>query len=616
MLGRLFLGAILVPGLVLAQTASADDEPAAPQRGTAINVPPPPPRFLSKQPLPNLPSLLLDTYGNSFGTAQKITHERYLQARILWVDATANISRTNSEEKIVELVRKIKFTGFNTVVVDIKPIVGQTIYPSKYASKLTAWRNDVLPLDFDPLAVWVRECKSAGLSIIVSMNAFSEGHRDVQRGLGYDRPDWQTVLYEPAVFARASFNTRPTYPVHFATNVMPPSEDYLGVFTDITRIAVKSTDDAIVVILDSAGKVVAKAEGQALRQLDPNLPSGGSYVLGIGKGAQYLRLYAQPSDKLEFDSTPSFVKIQERPLQQIPLMVNPNHPSVQQRMIEMVKEVVTNYAVDGVVFDDRLRYAGINADFSEFTKREFEAYLRQSGMVLQNWPQDILTFTIQPNLTRGIVPGPLYEAWLTFRAQTITNWVARVRRTIEETKPGTLFGVYAGSWYGEYPSFGSNYASDDFSGAFWFLRPEYQKTGYAHQLDMLITGCYYRHAGIADAMAAGVNLGISVEAGGQQSNRAAGDMCWTYAGIMIPTYQDNATALGKAVQAAVASSQGVMVFDLVYMDPYWEMFRQAFITPMRPPHMEKGLLDYVRTHRDPKLKAPATLFGGSSGTGL
>ena len=601
---------VLSPAMAQLDPVKVDDGP--------INVPPPSPRFLMQSPLAGLPPVMLDTFGNSFGTAQRIARERKLQARILWIDATANISRTNTEQKIIDLAAQIARVGFNTIVVDIKPIVGETIYPSKYATKLTQWRQDVLPLEFDPLAIWVREAKKVGLSLLVSMNAFSEGHRDVQRGLGYEKPEWQTTLYEPATFVRSSFQTRPTFPVHFSVNQVPPNDEALGVFTEIARFPTRPADNAMAIIVDGTGKVVAKAEGQSIRQLDPNLPTGGSFILGTGKGAEYLRLYAQPGDKLEFDSTPEFVRIKDRPLQQIPLMVNPNHPGVQQRLVEMVKEVVTNYAVDGVLFDDRLRYAGMSADFGDYTKREFEDYLKKAGMGIVRWPDDVFRWSVQPNLARGLVPGPLYEAWLTFRAQTITNWLWRVKRTIQEARPGTLLGVYAGSWYGEYPSFGSNYASNDFPGAFWFLRPEYQRTGYAAMLDILITGCYYQTATVADALAGATHVGVTVEAGGQQTNRAAGDQTWSYAGIALNTYRDNKEAVAKALQAAVASTQGVMVFDLSHnIEQYWPVFQQAFgLDRRKAPHMDKDALAYIRANRDPRMRLPAILFGGAAGTGL
>src|SRR5205085_1359565 len=109
---------------------------AAGQNPPLVNVPPPTP-MPSFLPFPQFPPLLLDEANNRVGIAQETARAQKLQARVLWIDATANLNRINSAEKIAALVDKIKKTGFNTVVLDVKPIVGYTLYPSKLAPKLT-----------------------------------------------------------------------------------------------------------------------------------------------------------------------------------------------------------------------------------------------------------------------------------------------------------------------------------------------------------------------------------------------------------------------------------------------------------------------------------------------
>jgi len=133
-------------------------------------------------PLPNLPPILLDEYDSGYGAAQEISRANKLQGRILWIDGTANLSRLSDAEKIIALVRQVKKSGFNTIVLDVKPIVGYTLYPSEYAPKLTEWKGQQLPVDFDPLAIMAREAKANGLLLYASLNAFSEGHRDFKIG--------------------------------------------------------------------------------------------------------------------------------------------------------------------------------------------------------------------------------------------------------------------------------------------------------------------------------------------------------------------------------------------------------------------------------------------------
>jgi uncharacterized lipoprotein YddW (UPF0748 family) len=570
-------------------------------------------------PLPGLPQILLDSFGNNIGVAQQVARSRNAQGRVLWIDATANIVRTNTEEKIVNVVDRIKRAGFNTIVYDVKPIVGYTTYPSKLAPKLVEWSGNHLPEDFDPLRVFEREAKKQGLSLWVSLNAFSEGHRNVTRGPGYDKPEWQTVLYELKPTFRSSFSTRPSFPALDQPNVMPTSEDVLGVFTVLDRVpTTRIPGDAYGAIMDARGNVVAQTTGPELRSLNFAMPAGGSVMLGFGRAGQFIRLYAKPYDTMTLETEPQFVRISERPQQQIPLMMNPNHPQVQEHALKFIDELMTNYQLDGLIYDDRLRYGGMNADFSDVTRRQFEQYVGERV----NWPNDVFQFTLLPNWTRGLVPGKHYDAWMTFRALTLRNWVERARNRVKKARPEAQFGVYAGSWYGEYQHFGNNYASPDWNAGFWFVTPQYRKTGFAPLLDLLITGAYYPTGTIADALAVNQPIGFTVEAAGQLSNRAARDECWTYAGIMLSTFRDNPEGLRRALQAACASTQGVMVFDLSHdIEPFWPVFEQAFFQAKPAPHSLAGLLAEVRDRREKLDKSgyvdpPTIITAGAAGTGM
>lgn len=569
------------------------------------------PRFEPRSPLTNASPVMMDARLNDFGEAQRIARERNLQARILWIDATANIDRYNTEEKIVGLVRQIKTAGFNTIVFDVKPISGQVVYPSKIAPKLTTWRDKSLPPDFDPLAVMVREAHANDLVIFTSLNAFSEGHRMFLVGPGYERPGEQTVLYETTPVLQAGDSRFPLSPTLNAV-----AQGQIGAFTSSDKLPTEQ-EGAFAVTLDKRQKVVDGFEQGGIGQNVPTVPKGGEILYGTDTAADWLRKNATPGTVLQFDTDPLFVPITERPEQQYPLMMNPNDPAVQQYALDVVRELVHNYAVDGVLYDDRLRYAGINADFSQVTRDQFESKL---GKKL-NWPDDVFKFTITPNLTRGMRLGPYYDQWMAFRAATIRDFVGKVRSTIQRERPGILLGDYAGSWYGEYPSLGSNWASPAAEAGFWFLDPAYQKTGFAPSLDFLITGCYYPTATIYDAMSNGRSIGATVEAAGMLSNRMVRDQAWTYAGIALSDFADDPEGLTNALQAACASTQGVMVFDLSHnIDPMWPVFAKAFSSPATAPHRDMKSLDIARHKRNVndilgKKDPPIVIAAGSSGTG-
>jgi hypothetical protein len=399
---------------------------------------------------------------------------------------------------------------------------------------------------------------------------------------------------------------------------MPASETELGVFTELSKLPAKMPADSTVAVVDSNGNVLAQGAGPAARGLRPAVPSGGSALVGVGAASEFLRRSAKPGVRLAFDCTPEFVPISRRPWQQVPLMVDPNDPAVRAHELALLEELLTNYDVDGVMYDDRLRYGGLNADFSDVTRLQFEKYVREKI----TWPDDVFKWHLMPDLSRGIVPGKWYDAWLAFRAQTLRDFVGEARKTVARIRPKAAFGVYAGSSYGDYGKFGSNYAAREFEAGFRYLTPAYQRTGFANILDFIVTGCYYTQATIADAMAVNGGAGYTVEAAAQLSNRVARDQAWVYAGIALDTFRGNTARLRDALQAAVAATQGVMVFDLSHdIERYWPVFQQAFAVPAQAPHEVPGLLSQVRRMRArlDKLgvkEPPVAISAGSSGAGM
>lgn len=540
-----------------------------------------------------------------------------LQARIMWIDATANLHRINSSDKIKDLVQKIRRVGFNTIVLDIKPIVGFTLYPSRFAPRLLQWKDRTLSPDFDPLAEFITQAHAAGLQLFVCMNAFSEGHRDVRKGLAYDTPFWQTVLYEPLIQISPATAGKEAYQVSSAVNRFFKEEKKIYVYTDFSKL--KGEAGNMVAVLDKKRSVLALLDAAFFSMANIDLPEGGCALYGAGDGARFLRENALPGELMMIYTIPSYVSFADLPELPVPIMVNPHNADVQGRLLNMVEEVVKNYAVDGIMFDDRFRYAAINADFSEGTRRAFEAYV---GKPL-SWPNDVFKYeVIFPTLKRQLVPGPYFDAWLVWRAATIRNFLALVVNKAKGTRPGCLVGTYVGSWYGEYPAYGANWASDDFEAGFRFLTDAYRRTGFASLLDFTITGCYYTVPTIDEAEFYGKPPGATVEAAGQLSNRVVRDHAWMYAGLQLNAFLGRPEALKDCMQAAAATTQGIMIFDLSHnIDQFWTVFQEAFREPARAPHAVPGLLQEVRKERERRKTAgpadpPVTIMNGVPGTGF
>ncbi len=561
--------------------------------------------------LPGLPFVRLHEGLAEIGYGQEEAHRRNLQGRVLWIDGTANISRTNSREKIESLLAKVADVGFNTIVYDVKPIIGYTLYPSRISERLVSWKGEVMPADFDPLAAMIEVGHAHGLSVFVALNAFSEGHLYAKReeknakspfgkpGWGYEHPELQTVQYVAHPFVKVGDQE-----IKLPDQANIFSAEGIGAFTQIPAGA------AYHLTLNNLGDFI-ESGGTSLK------PGQSVLAAKDEAGAEVLREAVRSGYRFVFSSRPSFVKIADHQTQ-IPLMLNPHDPRVQRRAWSFAEEIASRYQVDGLLYDDRLRFGGLNADFSDLSKTMFE---RRIGKKIK-WPDDVYRISYTPALQSGIKAGKYFDAWLAFRSQTMMDWVAQTRSRLKAKNRRMQFGIYAGSWYGEYPQFGTNYGSPDLSAGFPFLNPTYRKTGLADLLDLLITGCYYKTATIDEAAQKGQIAGQTIEAAGILSNRVAGDRCWVYAGIGLSDFEGNPEGLGRALQAACGTTQGVMVFDLSHnIDKSWPIFARAFGTKHLAPHMVVGSRDVLRkvrlaAERRGWTPGPFPLFEGAAGTGF
>ncbi len=557
-------------------------------------------RFQPANPLPGLPPVFLDKLLDYKGPTKQVCEKAGLEGRILWIDATANIERYNTEEKIVALFARVAKSGFNTVVFDVKPLSSEMVYPSAFAPKLKEWRGKELG-DFDPMPAVSREARKNGLMLFVSMNAFCEGHRLLNRGPGFDRPEETSVVYEAAPTVRIGDKSFP-----FSTN------------GEIDKVTIAATPPPVPQDDMPSKSVVCNKFGVIVDAATP--PKGGFTVTAVGVPAGVLAVYGQPGAKITLESEPSFVRLTDSADKQYPLMTNPNNKAVQERIKNLCKEVVTKYDIDGVIFDDRLRYTGLNGDFSPVTQTLFE---RKVGKKLV-WPDDVFkfTYTYKDGLVRGMKPGPYYEQWLAWRANVLKQFTIDIRSEIRKLKPTAKLGVYAGSWYGEYQHYGNNWAAPAMEAGFWFMTPEYRKTGFAPELDFLVTGCYYPTGPIFDALQEGRGVGVTVESAGNLSYRAAHDETFVYAGLSLADFKENPEGLGKALQSAVATTNGVMVFDLSHdIEPMWSVFEKAFSIKKKSPQISDAYLAEARRRRgimekQGKKEPPIVISGGASGVGF
>ncbi len=410
------------------------------------------------------------------------------QRNILWFDATANFHRFTFKDSITYYLQKSKDAGVTDVVVDVKPITGEVLYPSKIAPQMLEWKGgkEVGKKDtsWDMLSHFIEEGHRLGLTVYASANVFVAGHNYFDRG----------VVYED--------------------------------------------------------------KSKAHLQTVSHLPEG---------------LVPITQQKKKYSA-----------------MLNPALPEVKAYELSILKELITMYPkLDGIVLD-RVRYDGITADFSDASRKLFEAYI---GKTVANWPGDIFSYTATGTPQR--VEGPLYKPWLEWRTKVIHDFFVEARAELKKINPKLIYGDYTGAWYNTYYEVGVNWASKQYNPAddYSWATPKYQQYGYAETLDLFTTGNYFfevtkeevkknnaiRAARTEAGMEQRRDTVYSVEGSAEIANSVTKGVVPVYAGLYVEQYNADPKQFVKAMKMCRAKSSGVMVFDIVHIiyNGWWDQLKRG-----------------------------------------
>jgi uncharacterized lipoprotein YddW (UPF0748 family) len=223
----------------------------------------------------------------------------------------------------------------------------------------------------------------------------------------------------------------------------------------------------------------------------------GDATRGMGK------LYDDPAFKSSYESIVCDVNGNRVPITSTGRngFVNPAQPAVQERALNIIKEIVTKYSIDGILLD-YARYADIYADFSDYSKTQFIQFLKDrfqdNAAASMNFPKDIVaSWKSDAGSVLPAATGKYFNKWLLYRSGVIYDFFKKAREAVKAIKPNVNFGVYVGAWYGTYYQVGVNWASQDYDPfsdqtiRFDWAYPGYNETGYAELLDVLLTGNYY-----------------------------------------------------------------------------------------------------------------------------
>lgn len=120
-----------------------------------------------------------------------------IKPKLMWFDAEANFKHFSNPDTIDFYLEKIKNIGFTDAVVDIRPITGEVLYKSEFASQMKEWDGFERP-DFDYLGHFITKAHELGMKVHASLNTFVGGHNFFDRGQTYTtNPEWASMVYTP-----------------------------------------------------------------------------------------------------------------------------------------------------------------------------------------------------------------------------------------------------------------------------------------------------------------------------------------------------------------------------------------------------------------------------------
>ena len=95
--------------------------------------------------------------------------------KMLWFDAEANFERFSKKENITYYLDLAKSTGFNKIVVDVRPVQGDALFKSSYLTPLTDLAGTHIERDWNYLQFFIDEAHKRELKVTVSATIFTAG---------------------------------------------------------------------------------------------------------------------------------------------------------------------------------------------------------------------------------------------------------------------------------------------------------------------------------------------------------------------------------------------------------------------------------------------------------
>ncbi len=487
----------------------------------------------------------------------------------LWMEPGANLTVLSTPQGIRATLDRARAAGIDTVMPEAKNAWGYVIYPSAFAPTIdtSPIPHSSPPPAYPPPAQWyphghdmlgtiIAEAHARGLRVDAAVNTFGEGYTPLRAGPAFARPEWQATAYVATRRVLA-----PREESYALTGVdVPRAEDALVLYTPESGPASPASRWGVDVAV--SGGTVTDARNRAAGAADPGpalIPRDGYVLSGHGSAAAWLARALPVGASVTIGPVES--RMEPSSEHSIFAFVNPADPTVWNYELAVIHEIVTRYDVDGIVLD-RTRYQDLSEDFSTLSRAGFEKFL---GHPVAHWPDDIYTYAPSGYwVTRRF--GPLYKAWLGFRAHTILAFTRAARQLVHTLRPRVAVGMYVGAWYPVYYDEGVNWASPDVRAPYAWIGDDWVRAGLSPLLDYLMIGIYYRPVTMWEAMRQHDSPTISIQGGAALGLSLVHGDTPLLGALLVSLYNDDPGRLTRAVRMSDSLTRGTMVFDLIYLN--------------------------------------------------
>lgn len=256
------------------------------------------------------------------------------------------------------------------------------------------------------------------------------------------------------------------------------------------------------------------------------------------------------------------------------VFMNPIYSKVYEYESSLLKEVVQNYDVDGIILD-YCRYYDICADFSNYSLEQFKTWAGLAvtpslSDIVKSWNRDTSAGNVAASVKEA---GPYAKKWYEWRASNIKSFVQRLRTDLKAVNQNIVFGTYSGAWYDSYYGVGVNWASSNYdpSQAYDWASSTYKNTGYAELLDQFYTGNYTSTINgpgwwTVNGQLSGVDAILKSSTGLLASRY--------YGSVDLGNVQwADKSNMTTAISTILNHTGGIMLFDLVHIDgPQYNQF--------------------------------------------